>query len=133
LAGRYNPANGPSRCPDYKTPTNESQKNRTFLNLATEAPEEVKGKEAVKDNIFIARTTWISKDHTQRIKEAILNNSHAQEVQKTLQIRLQRRKAPGTKLIACSITVEGCMSQTLSELRLRSTTIISLWLATGRS
>jgi hypothetical protein len=94
LAGRYNPADGPSRRPDYAKPTNEPQEDRTFLNLATEAPEEIEGKEDIEDKILVARTTWISEERAQKIKEAIVDDGYAQVVQNTLREQAPEEESP---------------------------------------
>ena len=86
LAGRYNPADGPSRRPDYMGPLSEPQETKPFLNLGSPGEDKLGNEpvESIEDNVFIARTTWISDDLSRRIREALGNDELAKEARDIL-------------------------------------------------
>jgi Integrase zinc binding domain/RNase H-like domain found in reverse transcriptase len=86
LAGRYNPADGPSRRPDYKGSLLEPQETKAFLKLKPFGEDKLEDDqvESTGDDVFIARTTWISDDLSRRIRDALRDDEQAKKIREIL-------------------------------------------------
>ena len=62
VAGRYNPADRPSRRPDYMAPLSEPQETKAFLKLDLPSEEKLENEpvEPTEDDVFTARTPCIT-------------------------------------------------------------------------